>query len=184
MEKPVVETLFDNENLSLMIADDWFVYGHLSRAQDGEGVAVLVYKMGADGLVSHMLGRYEVNPAHADGMMITSITGGIDHGMTPEQAVEQELLEEAGIDIKNQRGWTMQSLGTCMPSKFLDMKYHLFSLDCTNMSAALDDAKAVGDGTRGEQGAYCKWDYPHVVVGCKCPLVALMAMRAGLLNKI
>ena len=177
-------TLYENQHLSLMQSDRGFVYGHLSRAQDGEGVAVLVFKTDREGVVSHMLGRYEINTAHADGTALTSITGGVDHGMSPEQAIEQELLEEAGIDIRNQIGWRMYDLGTCLPSKFLDMRYYLYAVDVTGMDLPNDILRGVGDGSEGEQEAYCRWELPHVILGCKCPLVALMAMRGRLLNRI
>jgi len=176
----MAKELYNTEWMSLMSSDDGFIYGHMNKQQDGHGVAVLVYRTDEQGKITHMLGRYERNPAHGDGLVITSITGGIDHGMAADEAVEQELLEEAGIDLKRERGWTMQDLGTCVPSKFLDHVYHLYAINATGMNLG----EAPGDGTDGERDAYCKWEYPHVVLGCKCPLVALMAMRAGLLENI
>ena len=104
--------------------------------------------------------------------------------MDAEGAVEQELREEAGIDIRSQKGWTMRSLGTCVPSKFLDHVYNLFCINVTDMQLPDDVLRGAGDGSDGEAGAFCRWEYPHVVLGCKCPLVVVMAMRAGLLSRI
>jgi len=173
-------TLHETKWMSLMSTPDGFIYGHLNMQRDGNGVAVLVYKTDDQGRVTHLLGRYEKNPAHADGIALTSITGGVDLDMDEEAAVEQELREEAGIDLKKQRGWKLYDLGTCVPSKFLDQHYHLYALDATG----LELGAAEGDGTDGEKEAYCRWEYPHVVLGCKCPLVALMAMRSGILERI
>lgn len=179
------KVLYENPNLSLLLADDWYVYAHMSRAERGELVAVLVYKKDTNNpfFVSHFLARYENTLPHEDGLAMSSITGGLDKDHTPKQMVLEELKEEAGIVVPEAEvDERLQNLGTCRPTKQADTLCHLFMLDATGLEQ--NPELAQGDGSKGEEGSYCKWVAPHLLLGCKCPLVACMAVRGGLLRRI
>lgn len=178
------EFVYEDKMLSLKKLDGWYLYGHMSRTEEasdgsGQGVAVLVYTM-KDGKVNKVLGRFESCLPHkseADGL--TSITGGVDKGSSPDEAAVHELNEEAGISLSGRE--TLIYLGTCRPSKQEDSLWHLFALDATGKERR---EKSIGDGTKGEEGAYCAWVEPWQAAGCKCPLVPTMLVRAGLLANL
>jgi len=81
-------------------------YVYLDNA---EGVAIMPYKMGANG--KEVLIRDEYNPLHTTVMSI--ITGRKDKGETWRQTAKRELEEEAGIVV--QERW-FEDLGTILPS--------------------------------------------------------------------
>lgn len=184
------EFVYEDKILSLKRLDGWYLYGHMSRTQEavdgsGQGVAVLVYTM-KDNKVDKVLGRFErCLPHKSEEYGLTSITGGVDIGSDPLISLLRELDEEAGIwfdetnlhEVEDR----MHILGTCRPSKQEDSVWHLFSFDATGLARR---EQSVGDGTKGEEGAYCEWVEPWQVLNCKCPLVSMMMVRSGLLLKI
>jgi hypothetical protein len=184
------EFVYEDKTLSLKKLDGWYLYGHMSRTQEatdgsGQGVAVLVYTM-KDGKVDKILGRFEnCLPHKSDADGLTSITGGVDVGSDPMTSLFHELDEEAGIwfDETNldEVSTRLHTLGTCRPSKQEDSLWHLFAFDATGLDRR---EKSMGDGTKGEEGAYCEWVEPWQALGCKCPLVATMMVRAGLIRNI
>ena len=191
--KPGDKVLFEDQWLSLMQTEDGYTYAHMSRAEKGQLVACLVYKKDDTGKVTHFLGRYENTPPHNDGLTLSSITGGVDEGQWHLPAILIELVEEAGIpedivygDVQDalkddvHRMERLEYLGHCFVSKQEDTMAHLYAFDATG----LELNKATSDGSKGEEDAYCQWEEPHVVLGCKCPLVSCMAVRSGLLWKI
>lgn len=175
---PQDRTLFKDEYLSLKQLDTWYTYAHMSRTEpakdgSGQGVAILVYTDDQDGKL--ILGRYEtciVHKSEQDGL--TSITGGVDKGSTIIKSALNELHEEAGYEVDKK---DLQDLGTVRISKQEDSLWHLFSYNATGKVRRQD---SIGDGTKGEENAYCKWVSIAQAVGCKCPLVATMIVRAGL----
>lgn len=181
--------LFEDEYLSLHQADGWYTYAHMSRTEpsvdgSGQGVAILVYTRDTDGRVDKVLGRFEnclPHKSEADGC--TSITGGVDKGSTPLLAVIHELYEEAGYkdDSGSRMDLHIQTLGSVRLSKQEDSIWHLFAFDATGKTRR---EESVGDGTKGEEGAYCAWVPPYLAIGCKCPLVATMMARAGLIQNL
>jgi hypothetical protein len=186
------KTLFNDPNLSLMQTGGWYTYAHMSRTEKGQLVAVLVYKKDDQGKVTHLLGRYENTLPHKDGIGLSSITGGVDKGTWHLPTVREELIQEAGVPDQEilediQRGMEdkegmqrLEYLGTCRPSKQEDTLCHLYTFDATG----LELQQSITDGTQGEQGSYCKWEEPYLVLGCKCPLVACIAVRSGIIQRI
>lgn len=181
-----IKTLFDNEWLSIKQVDGWYNYAHMSRTQDGQLVACLVYRKNPDAL--QLLARYETCPAHFDGMAMTSITGGVDKGDDPVTAVLHELREEAGLPdtimglakyginiLEYSPEYPLKYLGGVRPSKQEDTLCHLFCFDATGFELQASTT----DGTKGEEGAYCAWVEPYLLLNCKCPLIATMWIRAG-----
>ena len=188
------KVLCKNEWLSLMqtTGEHPYTYATMSRTENSQLVACLVYKT-ADNKVTHLLGRYENTPCHGDGLALTSITGGVDKGSWHLPAVLTELIEEAGVPEEIAYGDVEQAmkdgadglerleyLGHAKLSKQEDTTVHLYAFDATGM----DLNPSTSDGTIGEKDAYCKWLEPHYVLGCKCPLVAAIAIRSGIIFKI
>jgi hypothetical protein len=116
-----------------------------------------------------------------------SITGGMPLAgdMEPGEVVRPvdhaliELHEEAGAPIAGQHAGGLYPhdlvpLGTVRPSKSADTVVYLFTVNLNKIS--LKDPE--GDGTQGEDGAYCAWRRPSTAVNkCDDPLVHTMFAR-------
>jgi len=177
--------LHKDDFLSLKVMDDWYKYAHMSRTEpsedgSGQGVAILVYTMTPEGILDQVLGRYEtciVHKSEADGL--TSITGGVDIGESVLDSAMHELSEEAGYEDVD--SGQLKPLGHVRISKQEDAIWHLFAFDATGLKRR---ETSIGDGTKGEEDAYCEWVEPFMALGCKCPLVPTMMVRAGLMELI
>lgn len=143
MHKDVV--LYKTEYLSLIERDGWYYFAQVPGSIGG--VCVLLYRPN-DKLP--ILGRYEICPAHGDGMALTTIAGGIEKSDTPLETAVNEAYEEGGYKIKPD---TFVDLGKCQLSTNQDTVIYLFSADVTN----LPRYDAPGDGTKGEICSYCDW---------------------------
>ncbi len=126
--------------------------------------------------VLEILGRYEICPAHDDGMKLCSLTGGIDenkNGWSKSSLIfaQKELEEESGINASKDR---FVSLGTVKPSKSADTIVHLFAIE---LKTELPVKDPKGNGSLGEQGSYCKWISLEEAINCKDPLVHIMLLR-------
>lgn len=159
--------LFDNEWLGIRETPDGYIYMHQNKS-NGQGVAVLAYREGSDGL--EIVGRYERVPCHRDGFALCALTGMMETDETPVDVAVRELKEESGIDAEASE---MESLGTVRNSKASDTTMHLFGIDVGDR----DIGEIVGDGTFGEEGAYCRWVTVGDAVGSKDPLLATLVAR-------
>lgn len=159
------KTLYENDWLSLKETNDGYIYSYESRS-DGKLVAVLGFK--SDG---KYLGRYERNPAHKDDIALCALTGGVDKDVKDiKDMALQELEEESGIKADKDE---LIDLGTVRPSKSADTTFYLFGIN-------LDDyeiGEAKGDGSKGEEGSYCKWVSKDDLINCKDPIVHVMILR-------
>jgi 8-oxo-dGTP pyrophosphatase MutT (NUDIX family) len=162
-----IKTLYDNEWLSLKEVDD-YIFSHESRS-NGRLVSILVYTL-KNGKVDKVLGRYERCPAHRDGIALTSITGGVEDGKIRRTAV-QELFEEAGYEAEPE---DLQFLGTTRPSKSADTTMYCFAFNGTGRKRRRN---SIGDGTKGEEGAYCDWISADKAIHCKDPHMCVMLLR-------
>jgi 8-oxo-dGTP pyrophosphatase MutT (NUDIX family) len=162
--------LFDNEWLQIRETPDRYVYCHDAKG-GGHGVAVLAYRA-VDGEIQ-VVGRYERCPCHHDGFALTSLTGMMDSSLEDAVATAvRELKEEAGIDATTDE---MESLGTVRPSKHDDAVLHLFCVDVGDREIG----EAVGDGTAGEVGAYCRWvSFKDAIWSKSASLVTMVARLA------
>lgn len=171
--KSVDKLLFENEWLSVYEHDGWYIAAHESRCERGELVAVLPFTLGMNGNVDKLLGRYEECPAHGDGMQLCSITGGVDHGSNPVDAAIQELWEEGGFRADAN---DLIDLGTVRPIASSDAKVFLYGIDVTD-DAHLRREDSIGDGTKGEEGAYCDWVDVAEAIQCKSANMLSMICR-------
>lgn len=137
--------LCKTEYLSLIKRDGWYYFAQVPGSVGG--VCVLLYRLN-DKLP--ILGRYEICPAHGDGIALTTIAGGIEKSDTPLEAAVNEAYEEGGYKIKPD---AFVDLGKCQLSTNQDTVIYLFAADVTNLSRY----DAPGDGTKGEIDSYCNW---------------------------
>ena len=171
------ETLWEDEWIAVKKKDDLYTYTH-SIKSDGKGVAVLGYSYDDEDYEDTkmmVLGRYEDTPPHGDGITLTSLTGMVEKGDTPLETAVKELKEESGISVDASK---LEEIGTVMPSKSSDTVIHLFAVD---LSSEFDGAKEFfgdGDGTKGEEGSYCKFVSIDDATESKCPLLSVMILRA------
>lgn len=165
----VVEKTLDNGSKYVYSKADWC---------SSEGVAILPYRARAINedwgyYKPEFLGRFEICPAHSDDIELCSITGGMDkEGESPAFTAKRELIEEGGYDVPVEN---FVYLGTVRPSKASDTTTHLFAVD---LDKGANEVEATGDGTLGEEGAYCDWVSLEEATDCKDPLVHTILMRA------
>jgi hypothetical protein len=147
---------------------------------------VLAYDL-TDPATPKILGRYENTPSHSKGfnpnsatggkeVFLTSITGQMDKpGKDFSEVAVEELKEEAGIDTTVDK---LEDLGYVYPSKFSDTELRIFAFDASK--STLGQAK--GDGSKGEQGSFVRWENAYFVIqNANCPLIGMAYLR--LLNK-
>ena len=163
--------LYHNEWLTLKLRDGWYTFSHEERS-NGNLVAILVYRTEPK---LQILGRWETCPPHDDGMALTTITGGVDIGKTPFEAMIEELWEEAGykFDMKEHKD-RLTSLKNSRPSKSADTTMWYYAFDATGLERR---EESIGDGTKGEEGAYCDWISVEDAVFAKDPHMAVMIAR-------
>lgn len=180
------ELLYESKYISVLKRDDWYEYIH-NRQGNGEAVMVLVYDL-SDMSYPQILGRYEHTPCHTEGynphkdqespkpLYLTSITGQMDkEGKSHAQVALEELSEEAGISAQVE---DLEDLGYVYPSKMSDTKIRMFAYDGHGSGLG----EVTGDGTRGEEGAFVKWENAiRVIDNANCPLIGMAYLR--LLNK-
>ena len=167
-----VTKIFTNKWLSVfkktMDNGGEYVYSHADWC-NSEGVAVLPFREGK--YDREFLGRYEICPAHSNDVELCSITGGMDKdGESPVFTARRELIEEGGYEAPVE---DFIYLGTVRPSKASDNTTHLFAVNLENAK----EVEAVGDGTLGEEGAYCGWIDIRQLTYSKDPLLSVMLLR-------
>lgn len=161
------KVLYKGPWLSIRQTPDGYEYMHQEKSNGG-AVAVLAYRLRP----TQIVGRFEECPPHRDGLALCALTGMMDHpGEHPATTAARELQEEAGIMVNPEE---LKALGTIRPSKASDTLMHLFSV---NIGENRDIGKSIGDGTRGEENAYCKWVTVDEALRCKDPMVATLLAR-------
>lgn len=165
--------LHENEWLSLWKMRDpdqgvhGYIYSHESRCQ-GQIVAILPYRLTPSGQYEFYI-RYEVTPPWGMEPAASSITGGVEHAMTPMEAAREELWEEAGYQASAKM---IESLGTCRGVKSSDTEYYLYAVDLTEHKQS---GEATGDGSALEAQATMKWQ-ASVLQG-EDPLLGMLFTR-------
>lgn len=170
-----IEQLFSDKWLSVnkktMDNGSEYIYSNSPWCKSN-GIAILPFRKAKDGY-PEFLGRFEICPAHSDEIELCSITGGMDkEGESPALTAVRELIEEGGYKVPLEN---VISLGTVRPSKSSDSTNHLFAV---NLDNGAEEVEAVGDGTLGEEGAYCSWISLEELVDAKDPLLHSIFLRA------
>jgi 8-oxo-dGTP pyrophosphatase MutT (NUDIX family) len=174
-----ITEIFNNKWLSVkkktMDNGGEYVYAHAPWC-GGEGVSILPFRnVETEGGFFHpeFLGRFEICPAHSNDIELCSITGGMDkEGESPAFTARRELIEEAGYEAPVEN---FVYLGTVRPSKSSDNTTHLFGINLDK--PAVKEVEATGDGTLGEEGAYCDWVSVERLADAKDPLLHTMFTR-------
>jgi 8-oxo-dGTP pyrophosphatase MutT (NUDIX family) len=125
-----------------------YYYLHEDRC-NGKIVAILPYRFKND-KIQYLL-RNEYTPCwNTKEKVISSITGGVDTGVSIIDTCINELLEEAGY-LANENDFIY--LGKMKGTKSCDTNYYLYTIDLTDNNS-LD---AMGDGSELEKQSYCFW---------------------------
>lgn len=168
------EILFQGNWLSIILRDGWYEFAQYNTSAGG--VYILPYRDGYP--EKPILGRYEITPAHLDTKpTLTTITGGININRRPIDVAIEEMHEEAGYKVERNQ---LVSLGTVYLAKGADFVGHLYAIDITG----LPRGEAPGDGSKGEEGAYCDWVSVKKMINCKEPVVSCLLLRAWILGLI
>jgi len=165
--------LWKGKYISIKLLDDWYEYLH-----DGTGklVVVLGYRrVGKDAW--EYFGRYENCPPHKDDIALCALTGGVEKDEDPKEAALRELKEESGI-VYDSYDSKIKDLGTLRPSKASDSTAYLFAIDLGKVPEK-ERYTGEGDGTKGEEGAYCKWVSRKEAINSKDPLLISAIARLG-----
>jgi len=166
-ENKADKTLWKNEWISVKEKDGWYTYTHQEKS-GGKAVAVLAYSI--DPLM--ILGRYEKTPCHNDGVSLTALTGMVEKGNSPLETAIRELEEESGIKMDAE---DFQSLGFTRPGKSSDTIMYLFAV-----KIPFEEGEYIGkgDGTKGEEGSYCKFVSIDEAINSKSETISAMILRA------
>lgn len=158
--------LYTTPFLSLIERDGWYYFAQIPGSAGG--VVILLYRQHRD---KPILGRYEICPAHLDTVpTLTAIAGGIEDGDTPLETAVKESYEEAGYVLAAS---DFVDLGSCRLSTNQDTIVYLFASDVTGKGRG----DAPGDGTKGEEGAYCDWVTPFQAVQSKSAFMSALILR-------
>ncbi len=160
--------LCETECLSLIKRDDWYYFAQVPGSIGG--VAILLYRKNSG---KPILGRYEICPAHNDGLALTAIAGGIEKGDIPLETAINESYEEGGYRIEPS---DFVDLGECRLSTNQDTTIYLFAADVTKLSRY----DAPGDGTKGEIGSYCAWVSTEEAIFSKSAFMPALIARLKL----
>lgn len=158
------KTLYEGKWLSVIERDGWYQFARIPGSTGG--VSILIYRKDPE---KPILGRFEICPAHGDGLSLTAISGGIEEGQTPKTTAFNESFEEAGYRLVD-----LIFLGKVKLSTNQDTDVYLFASNVTGF----DREEAPGDGTKGEEGSYCDWVTIDEAVMSKSAILGSMIIRA------
>jgi 8-oxo-dGTP pyrophosphatase MutT (NUDIX family) len=160
------ELLYHTPFLSLKLRDGWYYFAQIPGSMGG--VSILLYRQDKD---KPILGRYEICPAHLDTIpTLTAISRGIEEGDTPLETAVKEAYEEAGYKLDPAE---LIDLGHCRLSTNQDTIVYCFAADVTGKPRH----HAPGDGTKGEEGAYCDWVSLDEAILSKSAYMSVLLLR-------
>lgn len=159
-----------------------YIYSHETRC-NGHIISVLPFRVVLKEYEEEeweefeFLLRHEITPCwDIDYQTLSSITGGVERGLTPEETAVEEIEQEAGYIVEKEE---LISLGTCFGVKSSDTIYHLFAVDLSGREKETD---AKGDGSELERLAECKWHSETEIHKAEDPFVCVNYVR--LLRKV
>ncbi|WP_090739383.1 NUDIX hydrolase [Paenibacillus sp. Mc5Re-14] len=147
----------DEDGTYIYIREPWLI--------NGQAISILPYRLDCDEI--ELLVRCEV----ADVPVMGTIKGGCDkEGEAIEETAVRELLEEAGYSIHPSQ---LIHLGTARTSKLNTTTMNLFAVDLTDE----EQGEAIGDGTKNEANAYCKWISEEESLDVQDPIIHTSMVR-------
>lgn len=187
MNQNLIETdqvLNKHKFFEVRLMNGWYEY---LRHTHPQCVCVLAIRLHNN--EQQVLARIESCPAHfhnpdkllPDGAEITSLTGMIDNpDLSPRETAVKELYEEAGIHIEPEE---ITYCGSVFPAKSSSSIMHLYFIDLTDHPNS-DTQTPTGDGTRGEEGAFCIYmESADFFLRCTSPLPAAIAVRVAFMKE-
>ncbi len=117
---------------------------------DGNGILVIPFKGGKIGVRSELCPPYLVMDDTGNTHYYTLITGGVEGDETPQQGMERELLEEAGISFTKAQLTTLPAIPIF---KNLASHMHIFLLELEEYT----EVEPLGDGTEYEAQCQTLW---------------------------
>lgn len=167
------QIIYQGDWLEIVLRDGWYEFARYTNSNGG--VYILPYR---DHPEKPILGRYEITPAHLDQKpTLTTITGGVSKERRAVEVAIEEMYEEAGYQVEKGQ---LINLGTVYLAKGADFVGHLYAVDVTGLSRG----EAPGDGSQGEEGAYCDWVTVEQMIKCKDPVASCLILRAWTLGLI
>jgi len=175
-----LETLWKNKWISIRKRSDGYTYLHEDKC-NGMLVAILPFKFLARDEMCY-LARFEVIPPHlltdqtlqeaSKNPPPSCITGGVDipDPLDLDREVLRELEEEAGYIVDKSK---LISLGSINQSKIADTIIYLFAVNVTG----LGKIKPLGDGSKLEKTAKCKWITEPLAIWGSDPLMPVILLR-------
>lgn len=160
------QILFDDKWCQLRrVIDDkiqGYTFLHEIRC-DGEIISILPYRIVDDDI--EFLLRKEATPCwELANPVLSSITGGIDSGSTPQKTAVKELEEETGYCVYQS---DLIHLGKCYGTKSVSTTYHLFSVNLTGK----EQTAPLYVETELEESSTCEWVKYEELLTVKDPFV-------------
>lgn len=169
----MVKELWSNKWLAIkeMVLPEQGVNGYTfmhEKRCGGKILVLLPYRRMPDGTLEYML-RKEVTPCWGMDPVISTITGGVEHGDMPKTAI-LELKEEAGYDCTIGE---LIPLGLSHGGKSVDSLYFIFAVNVTDKLRG----EAKGDGSELEAKATMDWFKEDAFVDVLDPQAVLAMVR-------
>lgn len=143
-----------------------YIYSREKRC-DGRIVAIMPWRR-SNGKIFYLLRRELTPPWDTDNLKVSSITGGIERGKTPEEMALLELWEEAGYHGTTEGDfYRWKTLGAVYGTKSSDTVYSLFAVNVSG----LKPKQAPGDGSELEDKARNIWVTDALIGTAVDPLV-------------
>lgn len=160
------KTLHDGDYISVILRDGWYEMYHENK---GDQIAVVGYRHKEHGGINVLI-RNELNVAHSPNKEYNCLTGTMegneDTVIGRKMEACRELREESGYSASPEE---LIEIGGFFNSKASDHLVWLYVVDLTNKPRS----EAVGDGTKGEEGASCVWGTPESVLELNDPFIQL-----------
>lgn len=145
------------EAYTVIAGDEWLQlrkvghYTYMHELKRTGTVVILPYRHNSETSSYDVLLRGEVTPCwDLNNPILSSITGGIDHGSSHLETACKELMEETGyeVDLKD-----MMYLGESFSTKMCDTIYYLYACDLTESVPT----KPLHIESVFEQKSFAKW---------------------------
>lgn len=153
-----------------------YTFSHELRC-DGQIVAVLPYRFTDNGKLEYLFRHESTAIWSPNELILSTITGGVDPGMSVEATAIKELKEEAGYLVVETM---LEPLGTCFGTKSTDTVYSLFAVNVGNAVKV----PAKGQDAMEVESENCWYDAANLLALdiAKDPFVFVLFAKAAMLQ--